>query len=195
MLRSEDRLIIIMGIPLLVRQHFNIETPTLVTLLVTINTDQVLGELLKESTTTAIGNDKNHHSDVIMSEMASKTTSVSIVYSLVRSGADQRKHQSSASLAFVGWPVNFQHKVPVTWKTLPFDDVIMVYILCRLCYRQLGIRENCETINPCALRPWWLFSEMSSASRKSKADAYIWEKQIWVSMRKPEFCERIWWHR
>ena len=45
------------------------------------------------------------------------------------SGVDQRKHQSSASLAFVrgihGWPVNFPHKWPVTWKMFPFDDVIM----------------------------------------------------------------------
>ena len=44
--------------------------------------------------------------------------------------ADQRKHQSSASLAFVRgihrWPVNSPHKGPVTWKTFPFDDVIMV---------------------------------------------------------------------
>ena len=42
--------------------------------------------------------------------------------------ADQRKHQSSASLAFVWgihrWPVNFPHKGPVTRKMFPFDDVI-----------------------------------------------------------------------
>ena len=44
-------------------------------------------------------------------------------------GVDQRKHQSSASLAFV-WeilrgPVNSSHKGPVTWKMFPFDDDIM----------------------------------------------------------------------
>ena len=43
-------------------------------------------------------------------------------------GADQRKHQSSASLAFVlgihRWPVNSPHKGPVTRKMFPFDDVI-----------------------------------------------------------------------
>ena len=43
----------------------------------------------------------HHYSDVIMSVMASQTTGVSIVYSAVYSGTDQRKHQSSASLAFV----------------------------------------------------------------------------------------------
>ena len=48
------------------------------------------------------------------------------------SGADQRKHQSSASLAFVReihrWPVNSLHKWPVTGKMLPFDDVIVNWI-------------------------------------------------------------------
>ena len=58
-----------------------------------------------------------------------KLTSLTIVYSTVYSGADQWKHQSSASLAFVRgirrWPVNFPHKWPVTRKVFLFDDVIM----------------------------------------------------------------------
>ena len=69
------------------------------------------------------------YSDFIMSAMASQITSVSIVYSTICSDADQRKHQNSASLAFVGgihrWPVNSPHKGPVTRKMFPFDDVIM----------------------------------------------------------------------
>ena len=64
-----------------------------------------------------------------MSAMASLIIGVSIVYSTVCSGADQRKHQSSASLICVRgihqWPVNSPHKEPVTRKMLPFDDVIM----------------------------------------------------------------------
>ena len=64
-----------------------------------------------------------------MGGIASQITSLTIVYSTVYSGADQSKHQSSASLAFV-WgihrgPVNSPHKWPVTRKMLPFDDVIM----------------------------------------------------------------------
>ena len=43
----------------------------------------------------------NHYNDVIMSAMASQNTGVSIVCSTVCSGADQRKHLSSVSLAFV----------------------------------------------------------------------------------------------
>ena len=64
-----------------------------------------------------------------MGVMASQITSLMIVYSTFYSGADHRKHQSSASLAFVRgirrWPVNSPHKWPVTRKTFPFDDVIM----------------------------------------------------------------------
>ena len=61
--------------------------------------------------------------------MASQITSLTIVYSTVYSGEDQRKHQSSASLAFVRGihrgPVNSPHKWPVTRKMFSFDDVIM----------------------------------------------------------------------
>ena len=59
-----------------------------------------------------------HYSDVIMSAMASQITDVSIVCSTVNSDADQRKHQSSSSLAFVRWPVNSPHKGPETRKML-----------------------------------------------------------------------------
>ena len=71
-----------------------------------------------------------HNNDVIMSTMASSINSVSIVCSTVCSDADQREHQSSASLAFVRgihrWPVNSSYKGPETWKMFPFDDVIML---------------------------------------------------------------------
>ena len=42
-----------------------------------------------------------HYSDVIMSTMESQITGASMVCSIVCSGADQRKHQNSVSLAFV----------------------------------------------------------------------------------------------
>ena len=51
-----------------------------------------------------------HYNDVIMGAITSQITSLTIVYSTVYSDADQRKHQDSASLAFVRgihrWPVN-----------------------------------------------------------------------------------------
>ena len=59
-----------------------------------------------------------HYDDVIMSMMASQITSFSIVYSTICSGPDERKHQSSASLAFIRgihqWPVNSTRIGPVT---------------------------------------------------------------------------------
>ena len=74
-----------------------------------------------------------HYSDVIMSAMASQITGVVIVYSTPCSGAHQRKHQSSASLAFVReihwWPVKSPYKGPVTRKMFPFDDAIMSYYI------------------------------------------------------------------
>ena len=42
-----------------------------------------------------------HYTDVIMTTIASQITSLTVVYSTVYPEADQRKHQSSAPLAFV----------------------------------------------------------------------------------------------
>ena len=73
----------------------------------------------------------------IMSAMASQITNLTIAHSTHYSGADQRKHQNSASLAFVRgihrWPVNSPHKRPVTQKMFPFHDLItgsvIMYVL------------------------------------------------------------------
>ena len=64
-----------------------------------------------------------------MGAMVFQITRFEIVYLTVYSATVQRKHQSSAPLAFVWeihlWPVNSPHKWPVTRKMFPFDDVIM----------------------------------------------------------------------
>ena len=64
-----------------------------------------------------------------MSTMTSQIIGVTFTQN-VCSGVDQRKHQSSASLACVvmgiqRWPMNSPHKGPVTMRMYPFDDVIM----------------------------------------------------------------------
>ena len=68
-----------------------------------------------------------------MSTMATQITNLTIGYSVVYSVADQRKHQSSVSLAFVKgihqWPVNSMQKEPVTRKMFPFDYVIRSSVL------------------------------------------------------------------
>ena len=75
---------------------------------------------------------RQHYNDVIMSAMAFQITSITNLLLFAQpfiQGADQRKYQSSASLAFVKaiyrWLVNSTHKGPVTQKMFPFDDVIM----------------------------------------------------------------------
>ena len=64
-----------------------------------------------------------HYNDIIMGAIASQITSLTIVYSIVYWDADQRKQQSTASLAFARGihrgPVNSPHKWPVTRKMFP----------------------------------------------------------------------------
>ena len=61
-----------------------------------------------------------NYNGVIKNATASQIIGVSVVYSTVVSDTDQRKHQTSASLAFVRgihrWPVNSPHKWPVKRK-------------------------------------------------------------------------------
>ena len=80
-----------------------------------------------------------HYSDVMMGALASKISSLAIVYSNIYSDADQRKHQSSASLAFVQGihrgPANSPHKWPETRKMFPFDDVIMTFCKIQLTFQ------------------------------------------------------------
>ena len=117
---------------------------------------------------TSIMNNAAHYSDVIMSAMTSQITSLTIVYSTVYSGADQRKHQSSASLAFVRgihrWPVNSPHKGPVTRKLFPFDDVIMIITIWNL-NLNLKFGDDCPyeitypfpNLNCCIVESWeWI---------------------------------------
>ena len=54
-----------------------------------------------------------HYNDVIMTTIASQITSLMVVYSTVYSDADQRKHKSSASLAFV-WGIHRDRWIPRT---------------------------------------------------------------------------------
>ena len=83
----------------------------------------------------------DHYTDVIMGAIASQITSLPIVYSTVYSDADQRKPQSSASLAFM-WgihrgPGTSPPKWPVTRKMFPFDDVIMYVLDNLVCNRRI----------------------------------------------------------
>ena len=105
-----------------------------------------------------------------MSEIASQITSLPIVYSTVHLGADQSKHQSSASLAFVWeihrWPVNFPHKWPVTRKIFPFDDVIMNH---SKIFKLLQFRHSAK-----------LFFEKATKNEPEVSDYYLIKPQEWT---------------
>ena len=60
---------------------------------------------------------QRHYTDVIMTTMSSQITSLMAVHSIVYSDADQRKHQSSASLAFV-WGIHWDRWIPRTKSQL-----------------------------------------------------------------------------
>ena len=112
----------------------------------------------------------DHYDDVIMSTIASQITSLTIVYSTIYSGADQSKHQSSASLAFV-WgihrgPVNSPHKWPVTRKMFPFDDVIM----------WLPLHDDCTVLQPT------IFHVIDSYMAPSLILPWIWNLFILVGL-------------
>ena len=94
-----------------------------------------------------VAKDSIHYNDVIMGAKASQITSLTSVYSTVYSDADQRKHQSSASLAFLRGihrgPVNSPRKWPVTRKMFPYDDIIMI---CRCSIFKMNI-SLCECLS------------------------------------------------
>ena len=88
----------------------------------THGTSEEMALSISITNTWCVGLTHKHYSDAIMRTMASQITSVSVVCSTVCLGADQRKHQSSVSLAFV----RGVHRSPVdSRKMFPFDDVIM----------------------------------------------------------------------
>ena len=84
-----------------------------------------------------------HYCDVIMGAISSQITSLTIVCSTLYSGVDQRKHQSSASLAFVRGihrsPVKFPaqmasnaENLSIWWRHLVFPGSCGHWLVCGL---------------------------------------------------------------
>ena len=127
----------------------------------------------------------SHYNDVIMHTMASQITSLMIVYSSVCLHADQRKHQSSTSLAFVWgihwWPVNSPHKWPVMRKMFPFDGIIMHMtkfpwqrsIIQGLGVSLLLVLTGCWTVNPLT---YWGQDKMAATFQMKFSNSSSWMK-------------------
>ena len=123
-----------------------------------------------------------HYNDVIVSTMAFQIIGVSIVCSTVGPGADQRKHQSSASLAFVGeftgdlWIPRTKgqqrgrcfHLMTSSWCVLGAQHMSRVYTLavvypnsmstvmlyfCFVWVRELFLRASLDATMP-VWKPW-----------------------------------------
>ena len=94
-----------------------------------------------------------------MGAIASQSTILATVFSTVYSDADQRKHQSSASLAFVRGihrqrPVNPPHKWPVTRKW--FHLMTSSWLVNYFCWYRWQCIMNSEDTRICTLdkNPW-----------------------------------------
>ena len=126
-----------------------------------------------------------------MSAMASQITGVGIIYSTVCSGADQRKHQSSASLAFVReihrWAVNSAHKGPITRNIFPFDDVIIIMVATagQLQVKYITWYHNCHIIIPLFLIhiiTHWGRDKISAISQTKFSNAFF-NENVWLSFK------------
>ena len=119
------------------------------------------------------------YNDVIMGSMASQIASLTIIYSTVYSGADQRQHQNSASLAFVRGihrgPVNSPRKWPVTRKMFQFDDVIMSHVAERTFFKDV-----CSATHMTELQRLWIIPYVCS----------LWNVSIYLRQ-----LERWWYTR
>ena len=132
-----------------------------------------------------------HHCDVIMSAMASQ---INCVCSSVCSGADQRKHQSSASQASVRgihrWPVDSPHKGPIMKKMFPFDDVIMECQATKL-YRNFQNRYTVFTKSFFRIirqYVWWFAANHQTFWKNHETFQF---KYSWKSLEM--FRQYVWW--
>ena len=82
-----------------------------------------------------------HYDDVIMTTMASQITSLKVVYSTIYSDADQRKHQSSASLAFV-WGIHRDRWIPRTKGQLRGKCFHLMTSSCVISDRKPVVKES-----------------------------------------------------
>ena len=95
----------------------------------------------------------NHYKNVIMSAMSSQITGTYNACSSVCSGADQRTHQSSASLAFVRgirrWPLDSPHKGPLRGKLFHLMTSSSHLMIRQTLADHIGV---CPVLNPTSCR-------------------------------------------
>ena len=118
----------------------------------------------------------NHYIDVIMTTIASQITSLTFVYSAVYWDADQRKHQSSASLAFV-WGTHRDRWIPRTKGQLRgkfFHLMTSSWWLFTQLIIHAQLKENIK-----APHDWYLWGEFTGDqriphTRASNVECFHW---------------------
>ena len=129
------------------------------------------------------------YSDIIMTTMASEITGISIVCSTICSGVDQRKHQSSTSLAFVRgihwWLVDSPPKWTVMRKMFSFDDIVMnLLTMCQWWGSPAQFVLEISIIDVATSfsdknSPWWLWRMLPSTKMRYHKN-YLESLLCWV---------------
>ena len=118
-----------------------------------------------------------HYNDVIMGTIASQITSLRIAFSTAYLDTDQRKHQSSASLAIVRGihrrPVNSLQKGPVTGIMFPFDDIIMKMVE--------STSNQCIPLPKTSDVEVWFFFVINLSKMWNKQCSCWWFYMLWCS--------------
>ena len=140
-----------------------------------------------------------HYSDVRMGTIASQITSLTIVYSIVYSDADQRKHQSSASLAFVRGihrgPVNSQmasdaENVSIWWRHHEQDQN---YNCCTakhvLCITQRTFHVNDKRNN--AIPMWIWRNNCAIMTSERRRDVVLTSQWRYYCVAYPLGCHQL----
>ena len=133
-----------------------------------------------------------HYADVIMTKMASQITSLTVVYSTVYSDADQIKHQSSASLAFV-WRIHRDRWIPRTKGQLRGKCFhLMTSSWTHICVSTLNIIDTDNGLSP-GRRQAITWSKVEIVTLRSKLSEILIEIHIFPfkkmsSVKCQPFC-------
>ena len=126
-----------------------------------------------------------------MGAVASQITSLAVVYSTIYSGADQRKHQSSASLTILRgiyrWPVNSLHNASIWWRhhvgLLDWYPLILV--------KSVQFIWRLTTLNKIYVYPIFRYAGLISLKDKAPRESFVNRRQGDIKRMKDQY----WPHR
>ena len=123
-----------------------------------------------------------HYDDVIMTTIASQITSLTVVYSTVYSDADQSKHQSSASLAFV-WGIHRDRWIPRTKGQLR-GKCFHLMTSSWFCQYSSGLRHRrrpCHIVSESALKYMGKFDRYVVTHTNQQTHTLVYTNRMYTS--------------